>query len=146
VAVHNKLVIRKYWDGDSVLIDDQTLLTKAIEARENAYCPYSKFPVGAALLCVDGTVYTGVNVENAVNGLSLCAERVALFKAISEGKRKFTKIAVACHAEHCQPCGACRQVLHEHAPNLEILMGNPEGTFKRTTIRDLLPEAFSLIK
>ena len=144
VAVRNRFNIREHRDGDSVLIDDQTLLTKAIEARENAYCPYSKFPVGAALLCVDGTVYTGVNVENAVNGLSLCAERVALFKAISEGKREFTKIAVACNAEHCQPCGACRQVLYEHAPDLEILMGNPEGTFKRTTIRDLLPEAFSL--
>ena len=75
---------------------------------------------------------------------TLCAERVALFTAISEGKREFTKIAVACSAEYCQPCGACRQVLYEHAPDLEILMGNPEGTFKRTTIRDLLPEAFSL--
>ncbi len=125
-------------------MNDQALLNLAIEVREHAYCPYSKFPVGAALLCADGTVYTGVNVENAVNGLSLCAERVALFKAISEGKRRFTKIAVACSAEYCRPCGACRQVLYEHAPDLEIIMGNPQGAFKRTTIRDLLPEAFSL--
>lgn len=125
-------------------MDDQTLLKLAVEARQNAYCPYSKFPVGAALLCADGTVYTGVNVENAVNGLSLCAERVALFKAISEGKRVFMKIAVACNAEYCRPCGACRQVLYEHAPDLEVLMGNPEGTFKKMTIRELLPEAFSL--
>ncbi|HCP31721.1 TPA: cytidine deaminase, partial [Candidatus Acetothermia bacterium] len=74
----------------------------------------------------------------------ICAERIALSKAISEGEHDFVKIAVICDAEHCQPCGACRQVLYEHAPDLEVLMGNPQGDFKRTTIRDLLPEAFSL--
>ena len=125
-------------------MDDQALLDAAIEVRKNAYCPYSKFPVGAALLAQSGRVYTGVNVENAVNGLSLCAERVALFKAISEGEREFVKIAVTCNAGYCRPCGACRQVLFEHAPDLEILMGNPDGQFKRTTIRELLPEAFTL--
>lgn len=125
-------------------MDDRTLLAEALAARANAYCPYSNFPVGAALLCADGSLYTGANVENAVNGLSLCAERVALFSAISAGKREFIKIAVACNAEHCSPCGACRQVLYEHAPNLVIIMGNPHGTFKKTTTRDLLPEAFSL--
>lgn len=124
-------------------MDDQALLNLAIEARKFAYCPYSNFPVGAALLCADGKVYTGVNVENVVNGLSICAERIALSKAISEGEHDFVKIAVICDAEHCRPCGACRQVLYEHAPDLEILMGNPQGEFKRTTIRDLLPEAFS---
>jgi cytidine deaminase len=126
------------------MIDDRKLLDLAIEARKRAYCPYSHFPVGAALLCEDGTVVTGVNVENAVNGLSLCAERVAVFKAISEGKRSFVKIAVVCGGDHCRPCGACRQVLYEHAPELEILMGNPNGEFQRTTIRDLLPDPFSL--
>ena len=125
-------------------MDDQALLRLADEARRHAYSPYSKFPVGAALLCADGEVYTGVNVENAVNGLSLCAERVALFKALSEGKRDFVKLAVVCDADACRPCGACRQVLYEHAPEIEILMGNPGGAFKRTTIRELLPEAFSL--
>jgi len=124
-------------------MDDQALLNLAIEVRKFAYCPYSNFPVGAALLCADGKVYTGVNVENVVNSLSICAERIALSKAISEGEHDFVKIAVICDAEHCQPCGACRQVLYEHAPDLEILMGNPQGEFKRTTIRDLLPEAFS---
>jgi len=124
-------------------MDDQALLNLAIEVRKYAYCPYSNFPVGAALLCADGKVYTGVNVENVVNSLSICAERIALSKAISEGEHDFVKIAVICDAEHCQPCGACRQVLYEHAPDLEILMGNPQGEFKRTTIRDLLPEAFS---
>ena len=124
-------------------MDDRELLRRANNARETAYCPYSKFPVGAALLCKDGTVYTGVNVENAVNGLSLCAERVALFKAISEGKRGFVRMAVTCKSDHCRPCGACRQVLHEHAPEMEILMGNVEGAFVRTTVRELLPDAFS---
>ena len=126
------------------MIDDDALLKMANDARANAYCPYSKFPVGAALLCSDGTVFTGVNVENASYGLTMCAERVAIFKAVSEGRRDFVKLAVTCEGDHCQPCGACRQVIHEHAPEIEILMGNPEGKFVRTTIRDLLPEAFSL--
>jgi len=125
-------------------MNDRDLLQAANDIRANAYCPYSNFAVGAALLCADGTVFTGVNVENGVNGLSLCAERVALFKAISEGHRDFVKLAVTCDRPHCQPCGACRQVLSEHAPELEILMGNPHGEFVRTTIRDLLPETFSL--
>ena len=125
-------------------MDDQTLLDAAIDVRGNAYCPYSKFAVGAALLAGSGQVYTGVNVESAVNGLSLCAERVALFKAIAAGEREFSKIAVVCDAGYCRPCGACRQVLFEHAPDLAILMGNPDGQFRQTTIRDLLPEAFAL--
>ena len=125
-------------------MNDQELVRLANEARKNAYCPYSKFAVGAALLCDDGTVVTGANIENAVNGLSVCAERVAFFKALSDGKQGFAKIAVSCDAHHCQPCGACRQVMHEHAPDLEVLMGNPNGDFVRTTIKDLLPEAFSL--
>lgn len=141
----------KEWDsvsknrvGDPILIDDKALLQVANDVRKNAYCPYSNFPVGAALLCSDDTVFTGVNVENAVNGLSICAERTAIFKAVSEGHHDFVKLAVTCKGDHCQPCGACRQVIYEHAPDIEILMGNPNGGFKRTTIRDLLPEAFSL--
>lgn len=125
-------------------MEDKELLQLAIEARKNAYCPYSNFPVGAALLCADGSVYTGVNVENASYGLTVCAERVAIFKAASEGKRNFVKLAIVCNAKHCSPCGACRQVIYEHAPDIEILMGNPAGSFKRTTIKDLLPEAFGL--
>jgi len=126
-------------------MDDKQLLARAREARDAAYAPYSQFAVGAALLCADGTVYTGVNVENAVNGLSVCAERVALFKAISEGKREFVRIGVVCGADYCRPCGACRQVLAEHAPDLEVLMGNPtDDTIIRTTIRELLPDAFTL--
>jgi len=134
----------KRGDGDPVLISDVELVRLANEARQRAYCPYSGFPVGAALLCADGTVVTGANMENGVNSLSLCAERVTLFKAFTEGKREFVKMAVSCAGHHCQPCGACRQVLHEMAPGIEILMGNPEGSFVRTTINDLLPEAFLL--
>jgi len=126
------------------MISDEQLLQRAAEARDRAYCPYSRFPVGAALLCESGAVYLGANVENAVNGLSLCAERVALFKAISDGEKRFLKIAVSCDADLCRPCGACRQVLWEHAPHLEILMGKDDGGFVRTTIRALLPEAFLL--
>jgi len=125
-------------------MEDQALLRLADEARRHAYCPYSKFAVGAALLCADGSVYTGVNVENAAYGPSICAERTAIFKAISEGKRDFVKMAVTCESDHCRPCGVCRQVLHEHAPDMEILMGNLEGSFVRTTVRELLPDAFDL--
>ncbi len=125
-------------------MDDKELLQLALAARKNAYCPYSKFPVGAALLCTDGSVYTGVNVENASYGLTMCAERVAIFKAISEGKRDFVKLAVVCDANRCSPCGACRQVIYEHAPEIEILMGTPDGKFERTTIKELLPNAFQL--
>lgn len=123
-------------------MDDKELVQLAIAARKNAYCPYSKFPVGAALLCADGTVYTGANVENASYGLTMCAERVAIFKAVSEGKRDFVKLAVVCDAARCSPCGACRQVIHEHAPGIEILMGSPDGSFVRATIAELLPQAF----
>jgi len=124
-------------------MDDKELLRLANEVRANAYCPYSGFAVGAALLCEDGSVYTGVNIENAAYGPSICAERTAIFKAISEGKRGFVKLAVTCESDHCRPCGVCRQVMSEHAPEMVILMGNPEGAFVRTTVRELLPDAFS---
>jgi cytidine deaminase len=123
---------------------DEELLQIANEVRPRAYAPYSRFTVGAALLCADGTVFTGVNIENASFGPSVCAERTAFFKAISEGQRAFVKIAVTCDKPYCSPCGVCRQVMAEHAPDLEILMGNTHGTFKRTTIRELLPESFRL--
>ena len=125
-------------------MDDRELMQRAIEARELSYSPYSKFAVGAALLCADGTVYTGANIENAAFGPSVCAERVAMFKAISEGKREFVKLAVTCESDHCRPCGVCRQVMFEHAPDMEVLMGNPDGEYVRTTVRELLPDGFTL--
>jgi len=123
---------------------DEQLLQLANEVRARAYAPYSGFKVGAALLCADGTVFTGVNIESATFTPSICAERTAFFKAISEGHRDFVKIAVTCDKAYCSPCGVCRQVMSEHAPDLEILMGNPQGTFRRTSIRELLPASFSL--
>ena len=131
---------------DPFLMTDEQLLQLANEIRERAYVPYSGFKVGAALLCADGTVFTGINIENAAFGPSVCAERTAFFKAISEGYRDFVKIAVTCDKKYCSPCGVCRQVMSEHAPDLEILMGNLQGTFKRVSIRDLLPESFTLLE
>ncbi|MCF7875440.1 cytidine deaminase [Candidatus Bipolaricaulota bacterium] len=124
--------------------EDKRLIQLALESRDKAYAPYSEFPVGAALLTEEGETYTGVNVENGVNDLSICAERVALFKAISEGERKFTKLAVVCEGEYCQPCGACRQTLFEHAPNLTVLMGNLKEEYRTVQLAELLPEAFQL--
>ncbi len=129
---------------DPFLMTDEQLLQMANDVRERAYVPYSGFKVGAALLCADGTVFTGINIESATYTPSVCAERTAFFKAISEGYRDFVKIAVTCDKEFCSPCGVCRQVMIEHAPDLEILLGNPQGTFKRMSIQDLLPESFSL--
>ena len=129
---------------DPILMTDEQLMQLANDVREKAYAPYSNFKVGAALLCADGSVITGINIESATFTPSICAERTAFFKAISEGHRDFVKIAVTCDKAYCSPCGVCRQVMVEHAPNLEILLGNPSGTFKRMTIKELLPESFSL--
>jgi cytidine deaminase len=122
---------------------DQELIRRAMAAREYAYCPYSGFSVGAALLCADGTVYTGCNVENAAYGSSICAERTALVKAVSEGKREFVKLAVAGGGgEFCTPCGACRQMLYEFAPELTVLSVRGDGAFLSCTLRELLPYGF----
>ena len=115
-------------------MDKQQLMEQAISARGNAYVPYSKFPVGAALLSKDGTVYLGCNIENAGYSLTNCAERTAVFKAVSEG---VTKGPVA-------PCGACRQVLVEFcAPDMPVYLTNLEGAVSETTIAELLPGAFT---
>ncbi|MCS7239631.1 MAG: cytidine deaminase [Candidatus Bipolaricaulota bacterium] len=119
------------------------LVRKAVEARAKAYVPYSRFAVGAALLSKDGRIFTGCNVENASYGLTVCAERVALFKAISEGAREFLALAVACGEGPCAPCGACRQVLYEFSPHLVIIMADGEGkNWCTMKLPDLLPRAF----
>lgn len=115
----------------------------AVEARKNAYAPYSGFAVGAALLSKGRRVFTGCNVENASYGLTVCAERVALFKAVSEGVREFEAIAVACGETPCSPCGACRQVLYEFAPGLRVIMADGDGrTWEVAQITELLPRGF----
>jgi cytidine deaminase len=120
------------------------LLTHARAARQQAYAPYSGFPVGAALLAADGRIFTGVNVENAAYPLTTCAERTALVRAVAEGARRFTAIAVAGAQDGipCPPCGSCRQTLHELAPDLLVLTDAGDGTVARTSLRDLLPNAF----
>ncbi|MFQ9409958.1 MAG: cytidine deaminase [Evtepia gabavorous] len=121
---------------------DQALVELAFTMLEKSYVPYSRFPVGAALEGTDGTVYTGCNVENAAYGSTLCAERTALVKAISEGCRSFTRLAVVGNsADYCWPCGACRQMLYEFAPDLEVLVARQDHTFVKYTLRQLLPRA-----
>ena len=124
-------------------LEIQKLMDCAIKAREKAYSPYSHFAVGAALLCEDGTLYEGCNIENASYGLTNCAERTVIFKAVSEGHIKFKAIAVVADTEGpCAPCGACRQVMAEFKIPL-IIMGNLMGNIKMVTIEEVLPFSFS---
>eukprot|EP00066_Takifugu_rubripes_P015757 XP_011605023.1 PREDICTED: cytidine deaminase-like [Takifugu rubripes] len=121
------------------------LVSKCLQARNAAYCPYSRFPVGAAVLTPDGAIITGCNVENASFGLTVCAERVAVQRAVVEGYRKFTAIAVSCDIEDSfvGPCGACRQVLMEFGSDWVVYLTKPDGTYRETSLRELLPLAFS---
>ena len=124
---------------------DRELINIAVEASEKAYAPYSKFAVGAALECDDGTVFTGCNIENAAYGCTNCAERTAVFKAVSEGKREFRRIAIfADTEEYCMPCGTCRQVLNEFAPTIEVLSVRRDGRYVSYSLKELLPKSFSL--
>ncbi|CAG0879014.1 unnamed protein product [Cyprideis torosa] len=123
----------------------EELVDQAILVREKSYAPYSKFQVGAALLCDDGTIITGCNVENAVYPLGNCAERTAIHKAVSEGHRKFKAIAIAAHMdkEFVGPCGACRQTLREFGSNIEVYMVKAESReMAKTDVQELLPFMF----
>ena len=118
------------------------LIASAKMAQKAAYAPYSKFKVGAALLGKSGRIFTGCNVENASYGLACCAERNAVFKALSEGEREFLAIAIVSDSpEPTAPCGACRQVLNEFAPDISVIMPGKKRTIK-TTLKKLLPFAF----
>jgi cytidine deaminase len=123
---------------------DQELVSRAFAMHQFSYAPYSHFPVGAALLCADGTVFTGCNVENAAYGSSICAERTALLKAVSEGHRDdWVVLAIAGRGEdYCWPCGSCRQMLYEFAPGLRVLAARGDGTFQTARLSELLPHAF----
>lgn len=124
--------------------DRESLVSAARRARERAYAPYSNFAVGAAVLYEDGSVVTGCNCENASYGLACCAERVALFRGVAEGKKGVRAIAVVVDSpEPGAPCGACRQVIYEFGPDALVLMANVgQKGFDSMTIRDLLPRAF----
>ena len=119
------------------------LVTAAREARERAHATFSHFKVGAALETTDGRVFTGCNIENATYGLTICAERVAVFKAVSEGYRDFTRIAVVADTdEPTPPCGPCRQILWEFAGDIEVILANLQEEKGRYRLRDLLPLPF----
>ena len=121
----------------------EDLVKAALDARLKAVAPYSNFKVGAALLTRDGKVYTGCNVENATYGLSVCAERVALWKALSEGERAFSRIAVVTDsARPAAPCGACRQLLWEFAGDIEVVLVNLRGLAETHPLAALFPNAF----
>lgn len=121
----------------------EDLVALAKEARERAYAPYSHFAVGAALLAESGQVYAGCNVENASYGLSICAERVALFKAVAAGDRRFKAIAVVTETM-ATPCGSCRQVLAEFGEDeLQVIVADPEGQMKIYTLGEILPATFT---
>ena len=122
---------------------DSDLIAAARAARQHARASYSKFKVGAALETADGTVVTGCNIENATYGLTICAERVAMFKALSEGHRKFKRVAVVADTDApTPPCGACRQILWEFGGDLEVLLANLRRQHGRHQLADLLPLPF----
>ena len=128
--------------------ENRRLVESAMAARNFSYAPYSGFYVGAALLCEDGAVYTGCNIENSAYTPTNCAERTAFFKAVSEGKRRFKKIAVVGGKgenadEFCAPCGVCRQVMMEFCDSrFQIILGRSDGDIKVYTLQELLPEGF----
>ena len=123
--------------------DVERLVAEARAVRANAYAPYSRYRVGAAVMVRDGRIFTGCNVENATYGLTLCAERVAVFKAISEGVRQFRRVAVAADTDTLTPpCGACRQILWEFCGDVELVLANPHGKTETIRLKDLFPRPF----
>jgi cytidine deaminase len=126
-----------------MMVDVNTLLEEARKARALARAEFSHFPVGAALETNEGKVITGCNIENATYGLTICAERVAVFKAISEGERHFTRIAIVADTEQpTPPCGACRQILWEFCGDIEVIVGNLTRPMGSHRLKDLLPLPF----
>jgi cytidine deaminase len=121
------------------------LMAAALAVRENAFAPFSKFKVGAAVEDESGRIHTGCNVENATYGLTMCAERVTVFKAISEGTRSFRRIAVVANTDRLTPpCGACRQILWEFCGNIPVLLGNLAGKTETVQLSDLFPRPFDV--
>lgn len=125
-------------------MDNKELYRAAVKAMENAYTPFSHFNVGAALLTEDGEVYTGCNIENSSLGATICAERTACVKAVSEGHREFKKIAVVSHEGEVTPCGICRQFLYEFNPRLIVVAGPDEDHLQEYKLNELLLKGFRL--
>ena len=125
-------------------MDNQELFRLAKEASKKAYSPYSNIKVGAALLCKNGKIFTGVNVENSSYGGTICAERTAFVKAISEGEREFAKIAVGGSIKNLVPCGMCRQFMAEFGADLDIIYEDEDGNIVETTLGVLFPNEFKI--
>lgn len=124
-------------------ITKDKLIKAAIKARENAHAPFSNFKVGATLMTKKGKVFTGCNIENATYGLTICAERTAIFKAISEGEKEFAAIAVVADTEQLTPpCGACRQIIWELCGDIPVIFANLKGESETVAMSELLPRAF----
>lgn len=140
-AMEEKILSAIAMERDVQPVSDEALLAMARQAMERSYSPYSGYPVGAALLCADGRVFQGCNIENASFGLTNCAERTAVFKAVSEGAKNFTAIAIAATGSAPWPCGACRQVLNEFAPDIRILV-TWDGQSEQAVLPELLPHGF----
>ena len=121
---------------------DLKLYRTAVSMLERSYSPFSKFRVGAALLTKSGEIVTGVNIENSSLGATICAERTAFVKAISEGYREFDTIAIASSGQEAWPCGICRQFMYEFAPDLTLLVAQRDHSFVKLTLRELLPHGF----
>jgi cytidine deaminase len=131
----------------AITATEAALLAEALKARDAAYAPYSAFKVGAAVRAASGKVYAGCNIENASYGLSICAERVAIFTAIAAGETEIAELALAADAEPpSRPCGACRQVLFEFGKDANVIMGNTDGTSEVLSLKELFPEPFVLDK
>lgn len=129
------------------MIDKNTAKALYIQAREvssKAYAPFSKFHVGAALMTCEGRIYTGVNIENSSYGATICAERTAFVKAVSEGEREFAAIAVYADGGEAVPCGICRQFMYEFAPEIDIITGTDSDNLNIRSLSRLLPEGFRL--
>lgn len=118
------------------------LIKRAYEAKLNAYVPYSNFHVGAALITKEGKIYTGCNIESASYTPTICAERTAIFKAVSEGEREIEAIAVIGDSEYTFPCGVCRQVIREFGKDIKVIIGKSEQDYKVFTLDQLLPNSF----
>ena len=132
--------------SDSLTTEETVKLVEAArQAAKQAYAPYSGFSVGAAVLTGDGGVYSGCNVENVSYGLTICAERTAVVKAVSEGHRDFRAVAIYADTEqYCSPCGACRQVIAEFGPHITVIRANKHGKYLTSTIEELLPGGFNV--
>lgn len=141
-AMEERIMSRIGLEREKHMVSDEELVRRAVEAMDKAYAPYSNYKVGACLLAEDGRIFTGCNVENAAYGATMCAERTAVFKAVSEGVRRFTAIAVVGSGSYAWPCGTCRQVLNEFSPDMRVIAGHAGHGYETAELSELLPHGF----